>query len=211
MVIILTESQYNYIKRRYLHILPIFERELKDQVPAFYNNKYGKNEGFERYYDTVKDSVVEFIMYDIPNFYDLDEENEVEITKKLSKEFDLIFFDETKRYYEENRSNTGVMIDLVQKTGVIFALMLYLSYMKIVITESQHKFIRRYQELKDWVRSDYNYLLDQGKSPYDAREITIDHSPMTYLDDPDTQLVWTDKNLNMLRRFIENNFEDLIN
>ena len=102
------------------------------------------------------------------------------------------------------------MIALVQKTGVIFVLMLYLSYMKIVITESQHKFIRRYQELKDWVRSDYNYLLDQGKSPYDAREITIDHSAMTYLDDPDTQIKWTDKNLNMLRRFIENNFEDLI-
>jgi hypothetical protein len=33
---------------------------------------------------------------------------------------------------------------------------------------------------------------------------------MTYLDDPDTQLEWTDKNLDMLRRFIENNFEDLI-
>jgi hypothetical protein len=103
MKIIITESQYNYIKRRYLDILPIFERELKDQVPAFYNNKYGKNEGFERYYVTVKDSVVEFIMYDIPNFYDLDEENEIEISKNLSKEFDLIFFDATKRYYEENR------------------------------------------------------------------------------------------------------------
>ena len=86
-----------------MDILPIFERELKDQVPAFYNNKYGKNEGFERYYVTVKDSVVEFIMYDIPNFYDLDEENEIEISKNLSKEFDLIFFDATKRYYEENR------------------------------------------------------------------------------------------------------------
>jgi len=103
MVIILTESQYNYIKRRYLHILPIFERELKDQVPAFYNNKYGKNEGFERYYDTVKGSVVELIMYDMPNFYDLGDENEVEVGKKLSKEFDLIFFDEVKKYYEENR------------------------------------------------------------------------------------------------------------
>jgi hypothetical protein len=109
MVIILTESQYNYIKRRYLQILPIFERELEDQVPVWYNNKFGKNEGFERYYDTVKDSVVLFIMfqirnmYDMPNFYDLDEENEVEVSKKLSKEFDLIFFDEAKRYYEENR------------------------------------------------------------------------------------------------------------
>jgi hypothetical protein len=80
-----------------------------------------------------------------------------------------------------------------------------------IVTESKPlKFIRRYQELKDWVSSDYGYLLDQGKSPYEAREITIDHSPMTYLDDPDTQLEWTDKNLDMLRRFIENNFEDLI-
>ena len=103
MKIIITESQYNYIKWRYLDILPIFERELEDQVPAWYNNKFGKNEGFERYYVTVKDSVVEFIMYDIPNFYDLDEENEIEISKNLSKEFDLIFFDATKRYYEENR------------------------------------------------------------------------------------------------------------
>jgi hypothetical protein len=82
--------------------------------------------------------------------------------------------------------------------------------MKIVITESQLQFVRRYEELKDLVRSDYNHLLDRGKSPYEAREITIDHSPMSYLDSPDTQLEWTDKNFNMLRRFIENNFEDLI-
>jgi hypothetical protein len=79
-----------------------------------------------------------------------------------------------------------------------------------IVTESQHKFIRRYQEIKDWVRSDYNYLLDQGKSPYDAREITIDHSAMTYLDDPDATIEWTDENFDKLRRFIENNFEDLI-
>jgi hypothetical protein len=82
--------------------------------------------------------------------------------------------------------------------------------MKIVITESQLQFIRRYQELKDWVSSDYYYLLDRGKSPYEAREMVIEDCPWTYLDDPDTQLEWTDKNLNMLRRFIENNFEDLI-
>jgi hypothetical protein len=82
--------------------------------------------------------------------------------------------------------------------------------MKIVITESQLQFIRRHQELKDWVRSDYNYLLDQGFPPNEAKDMTIDHSAITYLDDPDTQIEWTDKNLNMLRRFIENNFEDLI-
>lgn len=102
------------------------------------------------------------------------------------------------------------MIDLVQKTGVIFALMLYLSYMKIVITESQLQFIRRYQELKDWVRSDYNYLLDRGHSPGDAKDMTIDHSPWTYLDNPDTNIERTKENFGQLRRFIKNNFEDLI-
>jgi len=81
-----------------------------------------------------------------------------------------------------------------------------------IVAESLTKVMlrRRYQELKDWVSSDYYYLLDRGKSPYEAREMSIDHSPTTYLDDPDTQLEWTDKNFDMLRRFIENNFEDLI-
>ena len=82
--------------------------------------------------------------------------------------------------------------------------------MKIVITESQLKLLRRYDEIKSWVRSDYGYLLDTGHSKEDAREMTIDHSAITYLDDPDTHLEWTDENLNMLRNFIENNFEDLI-
>jgi hypothetical protein len=88
--------------------------------------------------------------------------------------------------------------------------MLYLSYMKIVITESQLQFIRRYQELKDWVRSDYNYLLDQGFPPNEAKDMVIDHSAMTYLDDPDATIEWTDENFDKLRRFIEDNFEDLI-
>ena len=82
--------------------------------------------------------------------------------------------------------------------------------MKIVITESQLKILRRYDEIKSWVRSDYNYLLDAGHSKEDARDITLDHSAMSYLDDPDTHLEWSDENLNMLRRFISNNFEDLI-
>lgn len=102
------------------------------------------------------------------------------------------------------------MIALVQKTGVIFTLMRYLSYMKIVITESQLRFIRRYQEIKDWVRSDYNYLLDIGHSPHDAKDMTIDHSAYTYLDDPDTQIERNRENFDQLQRFIENNFEDII-
>ena len=40
--------------------------------------------------------------------------------------------------------------------------------------------------------------------------MVIDHSAMTYLDDPDATIKWTDENFDKLRRFIENNFKDLI-
>ena len=82
--------------------------------------------------------------------------------------------------------------------------------MKIVITESQFQFIRRYQEIKDWVSDDYNYLLKRGHSPHNAKDMTIDHSPWTYLNDSDTDIENNKKNFDKLRRFIENNFEDLI-
>jgi len=82
--------------------------------------------------------------------------------------------------------------------------------MKIVITESQFQFIRRYQEIKDWVSSDYNYLLKRGHSPQNAKHMTIDHSPWTYLNNSHTNIKNNKKNFNMLQQFIENNFEDLI-
>jgi hypothetical protein len=83
--------------------------------------------------------------------------------------------------------------------------------MKLIITESQSSFLRRYQEIKGCVISDYNYLLRQGYSPEEAKEITIDHTPFSYLDDFDKFGVrFTEKNLKDLRKFIEDNFEDLI-
>jgi hypothetical protein len=81
--------------------------------------------------------------------------------------------------------------------------------MKIIITESQLQFIRRYQEIKDWVRFNYNYFLDVGFTD-NLKEITIEHSATTFLGDPDTQIEWTEETWGMLRGFIENNFEDLI-
>ena len=69
---------------------------------------------------------------------------------------------------------------------------------------------RRYEEIKSWVRADYNYLLDQGFSPKEAKEITIDHAPITYLDDEDNEFEWTGNNLDNLRDFIIDNFEDII-
>jgi hypothetical protein len=52
--------------------------------------------------------------------------------------------------------------------------------------------------------------LDQGESPNKAREITIDHSPWTYLDDPDNNIKNNRENFDQLQQFIEDNFEDLI-
>ena len=82
--------------------------------------------------------------------------------------------------------------------------------MKIHITESQLKYIRRYEQLKDCVKSDYEFLLNQGLSSDEAKEITIDHSSLTYLEDEDTDIEFTDENVFELRDFVEDNFEDLI-
>lgn len=82
-----------------------------------------------------------------------------------------------------------------------------------VMLESQInklKLRRRYHQLRDWVRSDYNYLLRQDYAPHEAKEITIDHSPGTYLDDSDNDIGYSDENVRWLRQFIEDNFEDLI-
>ena len=69
---------------------------------------------------------------------------------------------------------------------------------------------RRYDELKSWVSYDYNYLLDRGHPPHEAKDMTIDHSSLTYLNDSDTDIENNKKNFDKLQRFIENNFEDLI-
>ena len=69
---------------------------------------------------------------------------------------------------------------------------------------------RRYDELKSWVSYDYNYLLDRGHPPHEAKDMTIDHSSWTYLNDSDTDIENNKKNFDKLQRFIENNFEDFI-
>ncbi len=81
-----------------------------------------------------------------------------------------------------------------------------------IVNESIDKLMlrRRYEEIKSWVRADYNYLLDQGFSPKEAKEITIDHAPITYLDDEDNEFEWTGNNLDNLRDFIIDNFEEII-
>jgi hypothetical protein len=53
-------------------------------------------------------------------------------------------------------------------------------------------------------------LLDQGFSPKEAKEMAIDHSPVTYLDDEGNEFEWVGNNLDNLRDFIIDNFEDII-
>lgn len=80
-----------------------------------------------------------------------------------------------------------------------------------IVTESQLAFLRRYEDIKNCVISDYKHLLRQGYSPEEAKEITIDHTPISYLDDFDEFGVkYTNKTERELRQFIEERFEELI-
>ena len=81
-----------------------------------------------------------------------------------------------------------------------------------IVTESLTDLMlrRRYDDIKSWVRSDYNFLLDSGETPNRAKEMTLDHSAGTYLDDEDNEIEFTGKNFEKLSIFIKDNFEDFI-
>jgi|688.fasta_scaffold68239_7 hypothetical protein len=81
-----------------------------------------------------------------------------------------------------------------------------------IVTESLTDLMlrRRYDDIKSWVRSDYNFLLDRGETPKRAKEMTLDHSAGTYLDNEDNEIEFTGKNFEKLSIFIEDNFEDFI-
>ena len=81
-----------------------------------------------------------------------------------------------------------------------------------IVTESLTDLMlrRRYDDIKSWVRSDYNFLLDSGETPKRAKEMTLDHSAGTYLDDEDNEIEFTGKNFEKLSIFIKDNFEDFI-
>ena len=81
-----------------------------------------------------------------------------------------------------------------------------------IVTESLTDLMlrRRYDDIKSWVRSDYNFLLDSGETPKRAKEMTLDHSAGTYLDNEDNEIEFTGKNFEKLSIFIKDNFEDFI-
>ena len=51
--VIITESQYNFIKRRIDWIDPMVRKEMRDQEPCYYKLKFGLEDGMEKYFKTV--------------------------------------------------------------------------------------------------------------------------------------------------------------
>jgi len=101
MKIVITESQYKFLKRRWELYEPLVKREMRDQEPCWYKRRF-EVKGFQRYYETVKDSVSEFIFYD--HFSDdlgnVPEEVELEFNEMVRNELDSLIKDMVKDYYD---------------------------------------------------------------------------------------------------------------
>ena len=96
MKIIITESQYNFIKRRYSFVREILDLELKDQSPCRYkHNGYG----FNGYETKVLEGVTDFVMEEYPNFYDVGEDEYDEMWYVMYNDLDKLFAEEIKDYY----------------------------------------------------------------------------------------------------------------
>jgi len=97
MKILITESQYNFIKRRYSFIRQLMDRELVDQEPCYYKY-YGT--GFDSYKRAVLEGVTEFVMQEFPNFYDMDEEESDEKWEMIYDGLEELFSNEIEDYYD---------------------------------------------------------------------------------------------------------------
>ena len=102
MKVILTESQYNFIKRRLDYINRLADREIRDAEPCYFKFKFKEN-GFELYKDSVISSMSEFVMNEIPNFFDMGEEEEIEKNKITQEFLGEILHDRIKDYYDNFR------------------------------------------------------------------------------------------------------------
>lgn len=97
MKYIITESQYNFIKRRYSFIRQLMDRELVDQEPCYYKY-YGT--GFDSYKRAVLEGVTEFVMQEFPNFYGMDEEESDEKWDMIYDSLEELFSNEIEDYYD---------------------------------------------------------------------------------------------------------------
>lgn len=97
MKIIITESQYNFIKRRYLFVRQLLDRELEDQVPCYYRTI---GTGFSSYRQAVLESVTEFVMQEYHDFFDMDEGESDERFYTIYSNLEDLFDEEIKEYYD---------------------------------------------------------------------------------------------------------------
>lgn len=97
MKYIITESQHNFIKRRYSFIRQLMDRELDDQEPCYYKY-YGT--GFNSYKQAVLEGVTEFVMQDFPNFFDMDEGESDEKWYMIHDSLEGLFSEEIEYHYD---------------------------------------------------------------------------------------------------------------
>jgi hypothetical protein len=97
MKYIITESQHNFIKRRYSFIRQLMDRELVDQEPCYYKY-YGT--GFNSYKRAVLEGVTEFVMQEFPNFFDMDEGESDEKWYMIHDSLEDLFSEEIEDYYD---------------------------------------------------------------------------------------------------------------
>jgi len=186
MKILLTENQHTLI-RRVGKVSEKIDESLKDNDPCEYSR-------YEQYIRTVINGAISMMVHDEGlEGHPFDKLNANDFFNFRDKLIPL-FSEKIKNYYDQFDDGS-----CSEDSDVVFESRI-----------NKLKLRRRYQQLKDWVRSDYNYLLRQDYTPDKAKEITIDHSSTTYLEDSDNDVKYNDENVRWLRQFIEDNFEDLL-
>jgi hypothetical protein len=99
MKIIITESQYNFIKRRIDWIDPIVRKEMRDQEPCYYKLKFGLEDGMEKYFKTVIQSSSDFILQDFDDYWTIDREEELRREEMIKNELEGFYGDEIKNKF----------------------------------------------------------------------------------------------------------------
>lgn len=97
MKYIITETQYNFIKRRYRFIKELLDMELEGQSPCYF--KYYSVTGFNGYKREVLEGVTESVIQDSSNFYDMDEEYD-EKWDMIYDSLEELLSEEIEDYYD---------------------------------------------------------------------------------------------------------------
>lgn len=105
MKFLITENQFKtFIKRRFDYFEPLLKRELKDQEPCYFKQKYG-DDGKQLYYVTVRNSLRDYMIQTLPNFWDMEEKEEIKISSELSWAIEDMFKDKIISFYESSKCN----------------------------------------------------------------------------------------------------------